>query len=114
YDMDEQAFITEEGYYEAIIAFSSAEEDVCDRFKFYVEGKSPYSFGVNSTIKILYEDARLKTLVKALWEETGWDFGIVESNYQYTSNKKLIEIVPDQNAPQLADFAEKAAAVLKY
>lgn len=114
YDMDRKKFVTEEGYYEVIVAFSSGEEDICERLMFYLEGKSPYSFGVNSTIKVLYEDVRLKELVKELWDEAGWDWGIVESNYQYTSSRRLIDIVVDQKAPQLDIFAEKAAEVLKY
>ncbi len=113
YDGDRKEWIAEEGYYEVLVAVSSAEEDVKASFRFYLEDKTPYSYGVNSTVKTIYEHPQLKELAVKLWETEGWDQGILESNYQYTNNKLLIDIVPDKEAEAIKVFDEKTGCVKK-
>ncbi len=64
----------------------------------YLVNQTPYSYGLNSTVKGLYEEPQLKECVKKLWDAKRWDWQIVESNYQYTPNRKLSEILPDECA----------------
>lgn len=113
YDGDRKEWIAEEGYYEVLVAVSSAEEDVKASFRFYLEAKTPYSYGVESSVKTIYEHPQLKELAIELWQTEGWDMGILESNYQYTNNKLLMDIVPDKHAEAIKVFAKKAEYVIK-
>lgn len=113
YDGDRREWIAEEGYYEILVATSSAGEDIKESFMVYLESKTPYSYGMDSTVKTIYEHPQLKELAVELWKAEGWDMGILESNYQYTSNKLLIDIVPDKNAEAIKVFIKKAGCVKK-
>ena len=95
YDGDYHKFIAEEGEYDIIVASSSGEKDVKAIKRVYLEGKSEYSYGINSTVKVMYEHSELKKALYDLWNREKWDIGIVESNYQYTSSHKLVEILPE-------------------
>ena len=116
YDMDYHAWIAEEGFYEIIIATSSAERDIKQSQNVYLINKTPYSYGVNSTIKVLYEEPQLKESLRALWSAKQWDWQIVESNYQYTPNRKLVEVLPEQcneDDELLNMFVESVVKVVK-
>ena len=113
YDGDRKEWIAEEGYYEVFVAVSSAEEDIKESFRFYLDAKTPYSYGVESSVKTIYEHPQLKELAIELWRTEGWDMGILESNYQYTNNKLLMDIVPDKEAEAIKVFDEKAGCVKK-
>ena len=111
YDADLKEWTTEEGYYDLYVATSSADKDIIEKLTVYLAVKSPYSYGVTSTVKTLYEQPELKKLLEELWEAQEWDIGILESNYQYTPNKSLIDILPQKNTPQTEIFQNKAAMV---
>ncbi len=96
YDMDYKEWIAEEGYYDILVATSSSEQDVVQSERVYLLNQTPYSYGLNSTVKVLYEEPQLKECIKGLWHEKQWDWQIVESNYQYTPNRKLSEILPEE------------------
>ena len=118
YDADLLQWTLEEGYYDLIAATSSDEKDEFARERIYVECKSPYSYGLSSTVKTIYEHEELRMALKTLWEMKEWDWGIVESNYQYTSNKTIKEIAPLQgeieNDTMVAEFVAKVSKVKKY
>ncbi len=95
YDMDYKEWIAEEGYYDILVATSSSEQDVVQSERVYLVNQTPYSYGLNSPVKVLYEEPQLKECVKGLWNTKQWDWQIVESNYQYTPNRKLSEILPE-------------------
>lgn len=107
FDMDYDRFLTEEGYYDICIATSSREEDLAGMIRVYKNGESPYSYGLNSTVKVLFEKQELKDALYALWDKEQLDPGIIESNYQYTPNRKLCEIIPTA----LQDGLEQRPAV---
>ena len=96
YDADLGQWTLEEGYYDLFAATSSDENDIFATERVYIDVESPYSYGLSSTVKTMYENALLKAAVRALWETKQWDWGIVESNYQYTSNKTIKEIMPQK------------------
>ena len=96
YDGDLKQWTLEEGYYDLLAATSSDEKDIFARERIYIDVESPYSYGENSTVKTMYEHEELKSAVKTLWDKKKWDWGIVESNYQYTSNKTIAEIMPKE------------------
>lgn len=116
YDMDYKEWIAEEGYYDILVATSSDEKDVVQSERVYLVNQTPYSYGLNSTVKVLYEEPQLKECVKALWTAKQWDWQIVESNYQYTANRKLIEILPEECGEQdeaILAFVVSAKQVVK-
>lgn len=96
YDADLKQWTLEEGYYDLYAATSSCEEDIFAEERIYIDVESPYSYGMRSTVKTMYENEQLQAAVKRLWDAKQWDWGIVESNYQYTSNKTMEEIMPER------------------
>ncbi len=119
YDADLKQWIVEEGYYDFYAATSSATQDIFAKERIYIECSSPYNYGWNSTVKTLYERSELKQALKVLWNAMDWDWGIVESNYQYTPNKTLREILPIpesaeyEKEPYAVEFMQKVSAVKK-
>lgn len=116
YDMDYKEWIAEEGYYDILVATSSADKDVVQSERVYLVNQTPYSYGMNSTVKALYEEPQLKESVKALWTAKQWDWQIVESNYQYTANRKLSEILPEkceESDRDILAFIEAVEKVVK-
>ncbi len=93
YDSDLQEWTLEEGCYDVIAAFSSSEDDITDTKRFYLDVRSPYSFGLDSSLKTIYENIQLKELLILLWKTKGWDIGIINAAYQYTPGKSVSEIM---------------------
>ena len=116
YDSDYHCWIAEEGYYDIIAAVSSDLKNGYAVKRVYLENRTPYSYGMDSTIKVLYEHDQLKELLVRLWKEKDWDWQIIESNYQYTPNRKLRDVLPEhcrENDKNIMDFIEGIKQVKK-
>ena len=116
YDSDFHCWIAEEGYYDIIAAVSSDLRTGYAVKRVYLENCTPYSYGMDSTIKILYEHDQLKELLYQLWKEKNWDWQIIESNYQYTPNRKLWDVLPEhceENDKSILHFIEWTKRVKK-
>ncbi len=112
YDPDYNMWLAEEGDYDIIAASSSAPEDIRLTARVYLKNHNQYSYGLHTTVKVMYEQPELHACVRELWQSSGWDWQIVESNYQYTPNRLLSEIFPAQPEEALkAGFLESIAAV---
>ncbi len=94
YDMDYNEWLAEEGYYHILIATSSATTDIKSDIRVYLDIRSPYSYGFTSTVKTIFEKEALKEALFTLWEENDWDMQIIASNYQYTPNRTIEQIMP--------------------
>lgn len=94
FDMDYNEWLAEEGYYHILIATSSAEADIKGDIRVYLDIRSPYSYGFTSTVKTIFEKEPLKEALFDLWNEMGWDMQIIASNYQYTPNRTIEQIMP--------------------
>ena len=94
FDMDYNEWLAEEGYYHILIATSSAETDIKGDIRVYLDTRSPYSYGFSSTVKTIFEKEPLKEALFTLWNEMGWDMQIIASNYQYTPNRTIEQIMP--------------------
>ena len=94
FDMDYDEWLAEEGYYHILIATSSAENDIVDDIRVYLDIRSPYSYGFSSTVKTIFEKEVLKEALFTLWKENDWDMQIIASNYQYTPNRTIEQIMP--------------------
>lgn len=94
FDPDYNEWLAEEGYYHILIATSSAEADIKGDIRVYLDIRSPYSYGFTSTVKTIFEKEPLKEALFAVWKEMGWDMQIIASNYQYTPNRTIEQIMP--------------------
>lgn len=119
FDMDYDSFLCEEGYFNIIVSTSSREEDCVAVCRVYKKGTSPYSFGLNSTVKVMYENERLKKALYDWFRAEGLDRGIVDSNYQYTPSRRICEIIPShvdvtpEANPRLKEFISQISLVEK-
>lgn len=116
YASDYHQWIAEEGYYDIIVATSAREEDIVARKPIYLENETPYSYGIGSTVKVMYEQETLRGALEDLWQTKSWDWQIVKSNYQYTPNRKLIDIFPEkckEGDDAICAFLEKVKQVKK-
>lgn len=117
YDMDYHKWMAEEGWYHILVATSAAPEDILMGHGVYYAGKNEYSYGLHSTVKTMYEVPDLKNALQQLWQAKGWDWKIIESNYQYTPNRILQEIVPEgeleQTMPEVQVFMKAVDEVVK-
>lgn len=95
YDSDLGQWVAEEGYYNIILASSSAEEDVWGTLKVYLDTKSPYSYSIESSIKVIYDNDKLRELTKKLWASYGIDVAMLDNDYQYTAHRKLSQVLAD-------------------
>lgn len=107
YDSYLGCWTVEEGFYDIYAAVSSREEDIFGSERVYIDVKSPYSYSVDSSVKIICEDPILKTLAYELWSRQGWDTSIIDNNYQYTSGKSLRSIMADISSMQINDDSKK-------
>ena len=117
YDMDYHKWMAEEGWYHILVATSAAPEDILMGRGVYYAGKNEYSYGLHSTVKTLYEVPDLKNALQQLWQAKGWDWELIESNYQYTPNRILQDIVPEgeleQTMPEVQVFMKAVDEVVK-
>lgn len=97
FDTDYGCFLSEEGYFDIIVSVSSAAEDTAAIKRVYKEGTSPYTYGLNSTVKVLFENEELKELLFRYWKQEGLDTGMLENIYQYTPSRRLYEIISDRS-----------------
>ncbi len=112
FDTDYGMWLSEEGDYDIIAATSSDPGDEHQRVRVYLKTRNQYTYGVNTSVKVLYEKEELQKLLCKLWSDNSWDWQIVESNYQYTSSRKLFEIFPSEpTKDSLESFASAAEKV---
>ncbi|MGN0389995.1 MAG: beta-glucosidase [Wujia sp.] len=95
FDTDLDAFTVEEGYYDILVATSSADADVFGRERIYLDVESPYRYSVDSSVKVIFENKELLTYAYKAWEAEGWDTGIIDNNYEYTAHRTLRDIISD-------------------
>lgn len=117
FDVCLNSWTLEEGYYDIYAATSSRNEDIFGQERVYLDIKSPYSYGITSTIKTVCENEELKSILYEIWRELALDEGILNSNYQYTSSKTIEEIISDMDKElknKISDrFTERVKAVKK-
>lgn len=114
FDMDFDKWVVEEGFYDVYTAVSSAECDIFGRERVYIDVKSPYSYGINSTIKTLYEHKELRQALYELWKLYGFEEGILSSNYQYTASNKLKDIIPSDDGRLIKEFEDKFMEKIRH
>ncbi len=107
YDNDLDEWVAEEGYYNVIVACSSDEICSWDGVRIYLDTKSPYSYGINSSIKVIYDNESLRKLTKKLWADYGMDVAMLDNDYQYTAHRKLSQVLADVSDNVMSDFRKQ-------
>ncbi len=113
YDSDLGKWIAEEGYYNIIIADSSDEKDAWEAVRVYLDTVSPYSYSIESTIKVIYDNMKLRELTKDIWSSYGMDVAMLDNDYQYTAHRKLSQVLADVSAT-VADNEKKKQFIEEY
>lgn len=96
YDGDYHRFLVEEGLFDITVATSSRTEDAHKVIRVRYDGDSPYSYGLNSTMKVIYEQPELKQAFYRWWRAEGLDVGAPDSCYQYANHCKLSEFLGEE------------------
>lgn len=115
FDSDLNKFTVEEGYYNITAAVSSDPSDAADTKQIYIDTESPYSFGINSSVKTIYENHELYSIFRKFWNNAGYDPTIPNANYQYTPSRKISDIIRDADikAELSSDTVTKLNSELK-
>lgn len=91
YDPNLREFTVEEGIYDLILAHSSKDTD--EVLRIYLNCKSVYSYGPDTSIKEFYENPELKERLFSFLKENNIDSRLTDSNYQYTPQKSIKEVL---------------------
>ncbi len=106
YDSDLEMWITEEGYYHIYISNSSGDEN-CKTEQIYINLRSPYSYSIDTSIKVIYDNEPLRDLTKKLWSAYGMDVAMLDNDYQYTAHRKLSQVLADVSLNVLSEDKKK-------
>lgn len=122
YDNNLGGWYFEEGYYDIILATSSKKEDVFAVKRVYCKGKTPYSFGADSPIKVIYDNPQLKEIISVLCKKYSLDIELFNNNYQYTAHRTLNQIIKEAGDEKISselktlflnDFNNMANTIIK-
>ena len=91
YDPNLRAWTIEEGYYEIMAGLSA--RDLQASCKVYAEVKSPYSYGANTSVKIIMEREELKNIVKEFFAEKELPWALMLTSYQSTAQDTIEQIL---------------------
>ena len=112
FDEELSEWTLEEGFYDIIVSDSSAPESYADTKRFYLDVTSTYSFGINSSVKTVYENPSLKEIFLKFLEKMKWETSSFESCYQYTPSRSLFDVINEANI-QNADISDDTNMLLK-
>ncbi len=91
YDPNLHRWTMEEGYYELLAGFSS--RDIQRTCTVYADVESPYSYGANTSVKVLMEDDRLKETVMEFFAEKKLPWTLLLTSYEYTAQDTIEKIL---------------------
>lgn len=91
YDPNLHRWTMEEGYYEIIAGLSS--RDLHASCQVYADVESPYSYGGNTSVKIIMEREELKSIVKEFFAEKEFPWAMMLTSYEYTAQDTIGKIL---------------------
>ena len=98
YDPNLHAWVFEEGEYVIEAGFSAA--DVPVSASVYANVQSAYTYGAETSIKVLYEHPELQRILHSFMDEHGMPWTTILSSYEYTAQDKLQKIMDDVRATE--------------
>jgi len=90
YDGDLHAWTMEEGEYVIEAGLSAA--DIQASVTVYADVQSPYTCGENTSVKEIYENEQLRTILYDFFEKNQLPWTLILSTYEYTSQDNLKKI----------------------
>ncbi len=93
YDPNLHAWITEEGSYQIAVGFSSRE--IQASCTVYADVTSPYTYGANTTVKVMMETQALQSLCRAFFAKQHFPWSAMLSSYEYTAQDTVSKIICD-------------------
>lgn len=87
FDGDIHEWVAEEGIYDIMVGTSAA--DIAGTIQVYLDTHSPYSYGMNTTIKRLYEDTVAREHLFKLFDRLELDKGYIMGKYEYVPSCTL-------------------------
>ncbi len=93
YDPDLHTWTTEEGTYHIAAGFSSREMQASCAV--YADVTSPYTYGANTSVKVMMEYEPLQTLCKAFFTQQNLPWSAILSSYEYTAQDTVSKIIND-------------------
>lgn len=93
YDPNLNKWTLEEGHY--IISAGLSSHDLRAECAVYADVKSPYSYGSQTSIKVIYENEKLQTILQDFFEEKNLAWSAVLTSYEYTA-QDTVELVLEQ------------------
>jgi len=93
YDPDLHTWVTEEGEYVLSAGLSSRE--IQASCTVYADVCSPYTYGKNTSVKVMMETEPLREMVKAFFVQHSMPWPAMLSSYEYTPQDKVSKILGD-------------------
>ena len=93
YDPNLHAWTMEEGFYEISAGFSS--RDLQAHCTVYADVESPYSYGANTSVKVIMEHGNLKKVLSDFFAEMKFPWTAILISYEYTA-QDTIEMILEQ------------------
>lgn len=93
YDPDLHTWVTEEGEYVLSAGLSSRE--IQASCKVYADVCSPYTYGKNTSVKVMMETELLQQMFKAFFAQQSMPWSAMLSSYEYTPQDKVSKILSD-------------------
>lgn len=93
YDPNLHAWITEEGSYQIAVGFSSRE--IQASCTVYADVTSPYTYGANTTVKVMMETQALQDLCKVFFAKQHFPWSAMLSSYEYTAQDTVSKVICD-------------------
>lgn len=110
YDEDLNKFVAEEGTYELILASSAMPEDEIKKVIFTAEWNSEYSYGLDTPLFILHDDAAAFDAIYDVLKRYNIDAGKLDDAYEYNSYETVREFFDADKA----EIKDKMAEIQKY
>ncbi|MBR5513594.1 MAG: glycoside hydrolase family 3 C-terminal domain-containing protein [Ruminococcus sp.] len=106
YDPDLSQWTFEEGYYKISAGLSS--RDIQAECCVYADVESPYSYGGNTSVRIIMENPQLSAILKDFFAEYNLPWSAVLTSFEYTAQDKISMILNQVNCS-----AENAAELYR-
>ncbi len=100
YDPNLHQWTMEEGFYEIHAGLSS--RDLQASCTVYADAQSPYSYGENTSVKVIMEHEELKQILHAFFTEHALPWTAMLTSYEYTSQDTIGMILGQVHCPEAA------------
>ena len=87
YDPNLQRWTMEEGFYEIYAGLSS--RDLQASCMVYADVESPYSYGANTSVKVIMENGELKAVLSRFFAQTDLPWTVILTSYEYTAQDTI-------------------------